>query len=453
MAIKDWNGFKKSGDTYIPNDATARAGVSATVDLLKDTTGWIGGNLFNGKSATKTGQGITWTVNESDNNIVTVSGTPTGFEPLTIDSNNVLPVGEYVLSGISDMVNVVYNGVFLYKGNTLVRDLQIQDNNAPRTFSILQSDDYDTIRVQLKRSNDGVACSGTGKNMITTPEEYKLSPTYEPYHESVEDWYWNNNAKTGVHNRVPYPFSTGKTLLLNGVTFTEDSGIVDVDTDGLTPTGNAFYYICQRLKSNKYAGMKMTGCPANGGNSSYQICCRVGKQSDDSLIREAIDNGEGCVVPSLDASTEQLTIYIRIASTCPILNHKQFNVLLRDASDTVTDFTPPAMTNRELTDAVTLKKLEETSTSEQVARITVPTSFHIAYVFVSLDSEKAFQCVVVKGISSRAFRFTYKASSNTEVRGYIWYDYTNSRIEVGSFMVNDVEMKNDTNIKLEVFYI
>ena len=44
MAIKDWNGFKKSGDTYIPNDATARAGVTATVDLLKDTTGWTGKN-------------------------------------------------------------------------------------------------------------------------------------------------------------------------------------------------------------------------------------------------------------------------------------------------------------------------------------------------------------------------------------------------------------------------
>ena len=32
MATKDWNGFKKSGDTYIPNDATARADITAIKD-------------------------------------------------------------------------------------------------------------------------------------------------------------------------------------------------------------------------------------------------------------------------------------------------------------------------------------------------------------------------------------------------------------------------------------
>lgn len=163
-------------------------GREATVDLLKDTTGWVGKNKFNGKATSKTDQyGVTWTVDANDNNIVTVSGTPTGFEAFTVDSKKVLPVGEYVLSGISDMVNVVYNGVFLYKNNVLVRDLQIQDDNIPHTLSILQSDDYDTIRIQLKRATNGVACSGTGRIMITTPEEYKLSPTYEPYHESVEE--------------------------------------------------------------------------------------------------------------------------------------------------------------------------------------------------------------------------------------------------------------------------
>lgn len=168
---------------------------------------------------------------------------------------------------------------------------------------------------------------------------------------------WSSNARTGVHNEAPYPFSTGKTSTSNGVTFTEDGGIVDVDTDSTTPTGNAFYYICYRLKSNKYAGMKLTGCPANGGSSNYQICCRVEKQSDDSFVKEALDNGEGCIIPSLDATTEHLSIYIRIASTCPALDHKKFYILIKDASDTVTDFTPPAMTNGELT-----KKVSEVNT-------------------------------------------------------------------------------------------
>ena len=34
MATKDWNGFKKNGDTYIPNDATARAGLQNKVDKV-----------------------------------------------------------------------------------------------------------------------------------------------------------------------------------------------------------------------------------------------------------------------------------------------------------------------------------------------------------------------------------------------------------------------------------
>lgn len=34
MAIKDWNGFKKNGDTYIPKDATAREGLTGKVDKV-----------------------------------------------------------------------------------------------------------------------------------------------------------------------------------------------------------------------------------------------------------------------------------------------------------------------------------------------------------------------------------------------------------------------------------
>lgn len=38
MATKDWNGFKKSGDTYIPNDATARASISTIEGKIPNGT-------------------------------------------------------------------------------------------------------------------------------------------------------------------------------------------------------------------------------------------------------------------------------------------------------------------------------------------------------------------------------------------------------------------------------
>ena len=307
-----------SPSNKLVDTSTLRSAVTATSDLIKDTTGWIGKNQFNGKSATKTAQGVTWTVNESDNNIVTVSGTPTGFEAFTADSKKVLPVGDYVLSGISDMVNVVYNAVFLYKGNTQVRDLHIQDNNAPRTFSILQSDNYDTIRVQLKRQTNGVACSGTGKIMITTPEQYALNPSYEPYHGAVDEVkadktdvisLMNDTVGWVGGNILPIKLSevkelntsgiwSGNIYTINSVTFTfiEVNGYITEITVNGTPTSDISLFVTKpfSISAGRYV---LTSNYIASNNFDFQLYHKTDSSDFDTpSIYTRADRMEGDLV-------------------------------------------------------------------------------------------------------------------------------------------------------------
>ena len=153
--------------------------------LIEDTVGWVGKNEFDGKATTTTDQyGLTWTVDESDKNDITVSGTPTGFAAFNVQSTHILEAGDYIVSGISDAVNVAFNAIALFKNNNLVRMLsEVGTDN--QTITINANDDYDTIRIGLKRKSNNVACSGTIRLMIRKAEI--TDNTYEPYHKSVEE--------------------------------------------------------------------------------------------------------------------------------------------------------------------------------------------------------------------------------------------------------------------------
>ena len=317
------------------------------------------------------------------------------------------------------------------------------------------SGEYTYYTVQLFFTGESGA-SGDGVEytnfMVCTKAQYDLSPSFEPYHESVEEYAFprSEQAVLGATN-------------INATLYeaNENAGVVWTPVaDGVTAVGTAtggnsqigYVSLTRGPFEAPFTGQVYFkgGINQNAHVYAYDATNNARPFTDSTKTTRQTNNQYG---------DTPLSFYmekgVRYTLVCRVMNGTQIDGKFQPMLSTSPNapYAPYAMTNRELTDAVTPKKLEETSTSEQAARITVPTSFRIAYAFVSIDSDKTFQCVIVKGISSRAFRFTYKYYSNTEVRGYIWYDYTNSRIEVGSFMVNDVEMKNDTNIKLEVFYI
>lgn len=80
--MADWNGFKKNGTTYIPNDATARGRISTIEGKVAgavqwaDAKGYVGKNLLNNILTSNTVNGITYIVNKDKS--VTVYGTATG---------------------------------------------------------------------------------------------------------------------------------------------------------------------------------------------------------------------------------------------------------------------------------------------------------------------------------------------------------------------------------------
>lgn len=137
------------------------------LDVILNITG--SKNLFKSNASTTTdAYGVTWTVDSKDKNIITVSGTPTGYAPLNMTSYFVLPPGDYILTGSEGCTNATFNTIIFQKGTTMVESHTFggTEYNKPYKFTVSSTWDYDNIRVTLKRINNGTACSGTFKVMI-----------------------------------------------------------------------------------------------------------------------------------------------------------------------------------------------------------------------------------------------------------------------------------------------
>lgn len=166
----DWNKSHDYEPSYIPvKDA-----------MLRRTEQRILGakNLYDTNAASKTdAYGGVWTVN--DDKTITVSGTPTDYEPFSTRSYYVLPAGEYIINwNEENLVNVALDSFRLCKGNTEVRVVATNKASA-FSFTITNSDDYDNIRIAFKRVTNNVAMSGIIKPMIRFASD--PDDTYVPY--------------------------------------------------------------------------------------------------------------------------------------------------------------------------------------------------------------------------------------------------------------------------------
>ena len=177
----------------IPSSATSSnkvataADVTATVDLLKDTTGWTGKNLLRlpYSEGTNTRNGITWTVN-SDGTI-TANGTSTADEVFSVYDGNTLPrdIPLTVVGGVSNNLYLYVNG---RKNGQWVKTY-VEQRGEPKEFTILSTDDVDEIYVRLRINANQTVNNLVFYLMICRSDEYAFAPTYEPYHESVEEMF------------------------------------------------------------------------------------------------------------------------------------------------------------------------------------------------------------------------------------------------------------------------
>ena len=149
----------------------------------------------------------------------------------------------------------------------------------------------------------------------------------------------SEQAVLGAKNLFEYPYiNTTKTE--NGITFT-DNGDGTVTVNG-TATAATKFYLMNTMKFgeifNRLGAVILNGCPSSGGD--YRIIT----QTSDGY---KVDSGNGILLDK--AVTDAISIEIKSGVT---VSNLVFKPMLRLASDPDDTYAPYAMTNRELTEAV-----------------------------------------------------------------------------------------------------
>ena len=344
--MADWNGFKKNGTTYIPNDATARAGVIANTKLIKDTVGWSGKNKLP-NHAVSTGN---FTVNA--NKTVTVNGTFSAQAVLPIidvtdDFSSKLPSGDYILvSGITN--ENVYMSIEGYNNNSWVKSIAKTISGDRKPFTI-DYNGYNKLYITLKVK------TGTYSNVLVGPmivDPNCLDFIYEPYRnttafprdeQAVLGASWNEldvTASGKTENGVTFTINADRS-----VTFVTDAGGATADT---SITFNSNYQITD-ANTHYYSGV------SNGAADKYYLECYYRDNSNtykgntrvyDGVIPIKVSDYSGAtkintfilMVKSGFISTTPITVYPMVAP-------------IEDAY-----YAPPAKTNKELTELVFIKR-------------------------------------------------------------------------------------------------
>lgn len=346
-----WSNIKSKLKTYFDTlyatitDVTSK--FAASVSLLKDTTGWLGGNELEVSLTTKTENGVTWTVNS--NKSVETSGS-TNADSETIIGTARLKKGNYVVCG--NTAGVSYCRIRVGTDTTPSTAIAWDDGESG-AFTI---NEEQTVRVSFRYGNNKNLGGFTFYPMILTAEQHALNPAYRPHHESVEDWYWSENAKLGAHQWFDFSKVEATTNLVEGSTYddftvsgtgTYRGAVFDIDvipntdyrilTDAVVTSGKGYINISPYpsgsgfANSGEFASSKTVDFTFNSGNNSkIKIAC------------------------------------FSTTATSDTGNIEYKNFLLALADDTNTECTPYDMTNRQLTEKVGVG----TGTIEDVADVT-----------------------------------------------------------------------------------
>lgn len=330
------------------NPIASKGDVLATVDLMKDTTGWIGGNLLENVLVSQTVSNIDVTVN--DNKIVNLNGTASeNITTLFINTHINLKAGKYYLSGNPEGITGNQYGLRIADASYSINTFFEQG----KVFKLAQ--DMTDLRVDI-RVPSGTVCNNTlFKPIILTEEQYKLNPSYRPYHESVEDWYWSENAKTGVHNIF------NPALFISGA----DANMATVNSDGSSI----------RVKADSAATFRLCAWYLNvTPNTDYTVKTSVAITSGKCAIKAETVGGTNIktsdtlsadgVIEMTFNSGNNTQLKFDIFCTWDVSEVGDVtcnNLFIKETADTYNNFMPFAMTNRELTEKATVKSDSITS--------------------------------------------------------------------------------------------
>lgn len=291
---------KQKIDALVTKEASDIAGQQS---LVKDTVGWTGKNRAysqtNNAVIAHIENGITYDVSWTGSATVTLKKNSTSGA--TITSGSTSP-----LSFTADADYELYFGSSATVTNIMVKDSRITD------------------------------------------------PTYEPYHESVEEeieQIYADNGVLGAKNLLPYPYAdTTKTVA--GMTYT-DNGDGSVTANASTATTSASSFIFKRFNKNTLPKGKYIITDEGGSITNSYLAINkenaVGVYIADLLRLYPDKHKAEFTVDYNGYELISIMIYTRANVTA---NNLKFYPMIRLASDPDDTYQPYAMTNRELTEKV-----------------------------------------------------------------------------------------------------
>lgn len=338
---------KQKIDALVTKEASDIAGQQS---LVKDTVGWTGKNLLKNTATSRTTNGITFTVNADKS--VTVNGTATAAVFLDIPIS--LPIGEYVFSGTNNQSGGSPSKYYA----RLRKSGGIQFATSEISPLPVQSVDGSEIKFKVLQDNLDIRyqiciypAAGAVSNLTFYPMIRKADitdPTYEPYHESVEEeieQIYADNGALGAKNLLR---NTATSQTINGVTFTVNADGSVTANGTATATINAFWLYQGDFNLEPNKEYILSGCPSGGSSITYLLTISTWKSGG----TYANDTGNGVTINGSDYQYKQSPslrsgIYIVNGTT---VNNITFYPMLRLASDPDDTYQPYAMTNRELTE-------------------------------------------------------------------------------------------------------
>ncbi len=209
------------------------------------------------------------------------------------------------------------------------------------------NDPYEYIGIDLYCTGDAASVGSVTYSEIMVRDADAPYNGYSQMHESVSDVITDVYGVMGVNgakNRLPIPDSLATSTNPEGVTFTvnrDSKGrLISIDVSG-TPSANCAYQLYRgKIDAGTYKATKVGAVDMN--IYSYAKSANI-------LSMNATTDNQSVTVDSSDANDIYVLLYLfkdRVYDTTVY-------PMIRDARDTNPDFEPYAMTNRELTDAVT----------------------------------------------------------------------------------------------------
>lgn len=260
---------------------------------------------------------------------------------------------------------------------------------------------------------------------------------------------WEDQAVIGVKNILPIKISTLKALnttgtwvgnayTLNDVTLTctvDDAGYVtNIAGSNNTASANITFFLSDTMTFTKE--FILSGCPSGGGNSTYKLLLVNAGGSSLGLDE---DYGNGVTLQTNDPFRVQLRIYSGQSA-----NNLNFKPMIRLASDSDPTYAPPAMTNKELTDAMFIRNAIANNTDldnvldtgvywdygNTVVHVPEGISIFVLYVTRLTSKTDANQCVYqtlinTSGASSQIYQ---RRLGGAPATWSPWYKFTGTEL-------------------------